>query len=89
MNTITGQRKDSKKHMPPRPGLHPHPVPPPEPRPEERETPEPPRRRPPVPPKGQVLPERWTWRRAANPQQRNLQWHGHRNRMTRSPASKS
>jgi hypothetical protein len=52
MDTIVDQRKDSKKHMPPKPGLHPHPVPPPAPRPEERGAPKPPRSRPTPPSKG-------------------------------------
>ena len=29
MFTIVAQRKDTPRHMPPKPGLHPHPVPPP------------------------------------------------------------
>jgi hypothetical protein len=29
MTPIVAQRKDTPRHMPPRPGLHPHPVPPP------------------------------------------------------------
>jgi hypothetical protein len=85
MNRIVDQRKDSKQHLPPRSGLHPHPVP--LLRPEEREN-SGPRQRLPVPPKGQGAPQHPAWRRAAN-QQRNPRWHGHRNRMTRSPASKS
>jgi hypothetical protein len=87
MNSIVDQRKDSKQHLPPRSGLHPHPEPPPL-RPEERENPEPPRRRLPAPPKGHAAPERLAGRRAAN-QTRNPQWHGHRHRMTRSPSSRS
>jgi hypothetical protein len=51
---IVGQRKDTKKHTPPKPGLHPHPVIPPQPdRVGEHEpVPTPPRREhsPPTPP---------------------------------------